>query len=42
MEKIYGFLEYCSREECFAFGILLGLVTHCLFMNCLPRILGIL
>lgn len=42
MEKFYTFLEYCSREECFAFGILIGLVTHCVLMNCLPRILGII
>ena len=38
MEKFYTFIEYCSKEECFAFGVLLGLEMHCLILNCLPRI----
>jgi len=42
MEKLSTFLEYCSREECLAFGILIGLVSHCLIMNCIPRIFGLL
>jgi len=29
MKNLSTFLEKCNREECLAFGILLGLVSHC-------------
>jgi hypothetical protein len=42
MEKFYTFLDYCSKEECIAFGFLIGLVSHCLIMNCIPRLIGLI